>query len=422
MISYAVFFHGRRKYRPGRHHRGGLRIRRRGIYFRRHSGGRWWGGFGRSCRGQIWSRPHQLCIVPLYRGCKAAAFRLIWSTIQRMGKATAFILFLHLGLFLHPGLSALAQPFPALRWTQLTEKEGLSCDKTTSVAQDGDGIIWVSTSNGLNRFDGYGFAKYFSKLDDTTSLLDNDIESIYADRRNNLWLTTAVGVCRFNTITHKTMRFPSDTTAPPTFRSFDNPRVWFDEKEDPFIVSPSGLYHFTDDAHYATLEEGFAPQLFQERLFTHYAALVRDNRGGLWSFQQNRLYKIDPVTKRVSRSITAPGHFTIYDVVFDNHNRAWISTWSHGVYRFDPADDSWLLIPSDHGENVVKRGVEWQLDGRRFIVFATNRPDLLFIDEETGKCRTYVPTGSGEYGIPFVDRQNILWIPTTKGLFCVNSY
>ena len=50
-----------------------------------------------------------------------------------------------------------SQPFPELRFNQLTERDGLSCDKATGVAQDATGVIWISTNNGLNRFDGYRF-------------------------------------------------------------------------------------------------------------------------------------------------------------------------------------------------------------------------------------------------------------------------
>ncbi|HXB06965.1 MAG TPA: two-component regulator propeller domain-containing protein, partial [Puia sp.] len=333
-----------------------------------------------------------------------------------MGKPAFFILLLSAGLRID------AQPFPALRWSLLTEKDGLSCDKATAVGQDGDGIVWVSTNNGLNRFDGYGFAKFFANLDDTTSLPDNDIEAIYPDRRNNLWLVTASGVCRFNTLTHRTARFQTGAAIPAPFRNYDNSQIWFDEKAVPYVVSSVGLFRFTDDAHYTEMDENVSPQVFEERYFNHYGALIRDKRGGLWSFQQDQVYRVDPVSKRVIQAFTCPGHSSIFDLVFDSHNRGWLSTWSHGVYRFDPADGKWTAMPSGHEENVIKHGIEWELDGRRYILFATNKPDLLFFDEETGKWQSYVLTSQGEYGAPFVDRQNILWAPTTKGVYYVNSY
>ena len=316
-----------------------------------------------------------------------------------------------------------AQPFPTLRWSVLTEKEGLSCDKAVSIGQDAEGIIWIGTNNGLNRWDGYGFARYFSKLDDSSSLADNDVEAIYPDRKNRLWLVTASGICCFNANTHQTTRFQPGTAALSPFRTFDNSQVWFDEKETPYVVSPAaGLFRFTDENQYLPIDEGFTPILFQERPFRHYAHLVRDRNGMLWAFQQNRLFRLDPATKRVVRTFFCKTPASIYDVVFDSRNRAWISTWLHGVYRFDPAAESWTRLPPAPDGIVFKGGVEWKQDGKRYIIFSSNLPGLLFFDEDTDSCRSYLPVNGAEYGTPFVDRQNILWVPTTKGVYYVNSY
>jgi ligand-binding sensor domain-containing protein len=326
-------------------------------------------------------------------------------------------------LLLSLGLCAGAQPFPTLRWTLLTEKDGLSCDKATDVKQDSAGIIWISTYNGLNRFDGYGCASYFSKLDDTTSLVDNDIQSFYYDGKDGLWLATAGGICRFNTTTHRATRFQSGPATPSPFRTYDNSRVWFDEKRRPFVASSaSGLFRFTDDWHYAAVDVQFTPVLFAERSYHNYGPLIEDKKGGLWSFQLNELYRIDRASKRVLQTYRLPVLTTITDLVFDQHNRVWASTWNRGIFRFDPADGNWIPMPSDHEANVIRRGVEWEVGGRHYLVFTTNRPDLIFFDEETGACQSYVLTNHADYGIPFVDRQHILWVPTTSGVYHVNSY
>jgi len=320
-------------------------------------------------------------------------------------------------------LRAAAQPFPTLRWSHLTEKEGLSCDRTIAVGQDADGIVWIGTNNGLDRFDGYGFAKYFSDLGDTASLIDNDIQGICPDKKNNLWLVTASGICCFNTNTHRTTRFQGGNNVPAPFRTFDDSQVWFDEKATPYVVSPAaGLFRLTAGNRFLPQDEGFTPILFHETVFRHYEHLVSDRRGTLWAFGQDRLFRIDSATKKVIRTFSCPIPASIYDVVFDSHNRAWISTWGHGVYRFDPDAGTWTRLPSAADGIVFKNGVRWTLDQKSYIVFATNRSDLLFFDEETGAARNYLAIYGADFGAPFVDRQNILWIPTSKGVYYVNSY
>ena len=47
--------------------------------------------------------------------------------------------------------------------TRLSAKDGLSCNTINSVQQDRDGFIWLSTPDGMSRYDGYQFQN-FSKF------------------------------------------------------------------------------------------------------------------------------------------------------------------------------------------------------------------------------------------------------------------
>ena len=324
-------------------------------------------------------------------------------------------------LLLLPGLSARCQPFPQLRFAQLTERDGLSCDKVTGVTQDKDGLIWISTSNGLNRWDGYGVTRWFANPDDTATLPANEIEDLTADKKGNLWLETAGGVCRMNTVTHAVKRFLDGESIPPAFRNYDNSRICFGESGDPYIVSPNGLYHFTDDNHYTTLDEGIAPFERSERRYTHYASIVRDKRGGSWAFQQDCIYRLDSGTKRVARTITLGAGITIYDLLFDSQNRCWVSTWANGILRIT-ADGGAMPVQGELRNNVTRRGAEWVFNGRRYLVFGTSKPGLVLVDEQTGRSQFYLDKGVIEgIGDPFVDRQNILWVPTSRGVLYISS-
>jgi ligand-binding sensor domain-containing protein len=315
------------------------------------------------------------------------------------------------------GMATRAQPFPELRFTQLTERDGLSCDKTTSITQDASGIIWISTENGLNRFDGFGFTRYFANPDASTGIPANEIESVDADQHDHLWMQTAGGVCRFNTITHVTDRFDSGRNTPPTFRSFDNSSMWFDEHDDAFVVSPGGLYHFRGD-HYTEEDEGFQPFIVQQFVQNHYTNLVRDRRGGLWGFDANRICRVDPATKRVL-SYFSVGDLSVVGLLFDSANRCWASTWGDGVFEIGPGG-AVGQVHGDVGKVVVRKGLEWRFKGHRYLVFATNRPGLLFVDPATGNSRYYLDN-LDRINAPFVDRQGTLWISTGKGVFYLNA-
>jgi ligand-binding sensor domain-containing protein/anti-sigma regulatory factor (Ser/Thr protein kinase) len=318
------------------------------------------------------------------------------------------------------GIATRSQPFPELRFAQLTERDGLSSDKTTFVTQDSAGIIWVSTGNGLNRFDGFGFTRFFADPNDSSTILANEIESIQADRHNNLWVQTAGGICRFNTATYRVDRFDSGRSTPPPFRSYDNASIWLNNDGDVYVVSSNGLFHFTD-TRYTEVDEAFPPFVTQQILITHYRGLVRDHRGNLWAYNSKRICRVDPVTFRVLSSTNFDEDIDITGLVFDSANRCWVSTWHHGILELGPEG----IIgrgPKDFAGEVIYDGLEWQYNGHHYLVYTTNKPGLLLVDPATGNSRYYLTDRKIDgMGPPFVDRQNTLWIPTSAGLFYLDA-
>lgn len=316
---------------------------------------------------------------------------------------------------------AFTQPFPDFQFSRLSEKDGLSSNIVNSIAQDDDGIIWASTVNGLNRYDGYGFTRFYANPYDSNSIAANEINSIQCGHQNNLWMVTVAGVCSFNTITQKAQVFRSGNETPAPFRIYDGSTIWFDSgKNQPYIVSPSALYHFTDSLHYKLLDIDFPVFFYKGISISAYNKIVSDKNGQLWAFRQNRIYKINNVSKKVEREFDCPySDIAIYDVLFDSFNRCWVSTWSNGIYQFKPDENSWESLPLRHVVNpLIKDGVEWKWNGKMFLVYAINPTGLLFVDEESLEVRFYPLIGQvGVINTPFVDRQNILWVPTSDGIY-----
>ena len=53
------------------------------------------------------------------------------------------------------------------------------------LCQDQNNYLWIGTRNGLRRFDGSQFVSYYHAKQDSTSLADNEIHSLYIDDENN---------------------------------------------------------------------------------------------------------------------------------------------------------------------------------------------------------------------------------------------
>ncbi len=72
--------------------------------------------------------------------------------------------------------------------------EGLSLNSSLCIIQDHQGIIWIGTSDGLNKYNGVDNLVYKYNFDDSLSLSNNQINCIFEDSRNTIWVGTANGL------------------------------------------------------------------------------------------------------------------------------------------------------------------------------------------------------------------------------------
>lgn len=79
---------------------------------------------------------------------------------------------------------------------KINQKQGLSNSRITGIVKDKDGFIWISTQNGLNRYDGLNFEVYQKK---NSNISSNDITNIILDSKNRIWIATlGGGICLYN--------------------------------------------------------------------------------------------------------------------------------------------------------------------------------------------------------------------------------
>lgn len=92
-------------------------------------------------------------------------------------------------------LRGIAQPDCVL--SHYSSEDGLSQNTVMSILQDRKGVMWFSTWDGINRFDGYTFKTY--KASKRLQLPFNRVDQMYEDGHGFLWLQTyADQVYRFD--------------------------------------------------------------------------------------------------------------------------------------------------------------------------------------------------------------------------------
>jgi signal transduction histidine kinase/ligand-binding sensor domain-containing protein/DNA-binding response OmpR family regulator len=76
------------------------------------------------------------------------------------------------------------------------DANSISDHNIRSVLEDRDGMVWIGTQNGLNRYNpaDHIVTKFFYSMTDTNTLNDNVINVIYEDVSGNLWIGTNSGL------------------------------------------------------------------------------------------------------------------------------------------------------------------------------------------------------------------------------------
>lgn len=116
-------------------------------------------------------------------------------------------------------------------------ESGLSNNIVYDLFQDHEDFFWIATENGLNRFDGYEFKKYFHSPDDPGSLSSNIVRSVVEDADGNLWVGTFNGLNLFDRKAQSFTRFlelPSNRVNRLDLQQMiidDEGRIWFNTLE-----------------------------------------------------------------------------------------------------------------------------------------------------------------------------------------------
>lgn len=94
-------------------------------------------------------------------------------------------------------LKGIAQPDCIL--SHYSSEDGLSQNTVMSILQDRKGVMWFSTWDGINKFDGYTFKSYKADKKNQLPLVNNRVDQMFEDKYGFLWLQSyADEVYRFD--------------------------------------------------------------------------------------------------------------------------------------------------------------------------------------------------------------------------------
>lgn len=93
------------------------------------------------------------------------------------------------------------------RFRPFSTKQGFPSKDVNLAIQDYKGFMWFGTYKGVLRYDGTDFHQYIYKIDDTTSIGDNNISEIYEDSNKDIYIGGESFLCKYNKEQDNFIRF-----------------------------------------------------------------------------------------------------------------------------------------------------------------------------------------------------------------------
>ena len=234
---------------------------------------------------------------------------------------------------------------PDMKFKRLDTRDGLSNSTINCIYQDSKGYVWIGTSYGLNRYDGYRFRTYYSDPNDTTTLRNNYVDQIFEDAMGRLWLRQGMNYSLFDPATERTERNPSrQLKAYGVIGNID--RFYIDSQRNIWVKTyDEGLYCNVPGRRKHTLtkygyEEGMLPKEF-------YFSSMADYNGMLLVTSSNgELIGVDPATGKVKwkdRYMAEHGgrNDDAYNLIVDHDGNYWVMT-NMRTFVYDQAAKQWF--------------------------------------------------------------------------------
>ncbi|MFV0593982.1 MAG: two-component regulator propeller domain-containing protein [Draconibacterium sp.] len=225
-----------------------------------------------------------------------------------------------------------------------TQEDGLPNNQIQSVFQDSKGWMWIGTSQGLSRFDGYSFVNYLPQSNDSTALSGSLVRVIKEDHKGNLLVGTETGGLNIFDREQEIFIKPLQNIPEFQYREIsvndiledDNHNYWLATDFDVLILdSLNRVKHLKAANNEVSLEGIFIREL------------KADNRGQVWIGTDEGLFLYHTANNRLEYFELPFGEIQnhqIWEIYLDDDNEIWVGTYSAGLFIINPVSKKYRKL------------------------------------------------------------------------------
>jgi len=316
---------------------------------------------------------------------------------------------------------------PDMKFRRLDTRDGLSNAQLNCLFQDSKGYVWIGTSYGLNRYDGYRFRTFYSNAHDTLTLRSNYVDMIWEDFDGKLWLKQGMNYSLFDPVTEKVVRNPSPMLAKLGITGGID-RIYVDSKKNLWVKTyANGLYCYNPKTKKSTLVKyGYGPEEFpNEFWFSSFAEykdllIVSSSDGDLMAVDgtKGKVVWKDPYMRQ-----NGGQEKSSYNLYVDNSGNFWVLT-PISCYIYCQKEKKWYnsinsFLGAQGVQGLPDNMLAWVVkeDHRNWLWLGTDHEGLWVIDTKAKEARCFMNNKFDETSISentlkhmLLDKDGNMWV------------
>ncbi|HTR30089.1 MAG TPA: ATP-binding protein [Puia sp.] len=315
----------------------------------------------------------------------------------------------------------------------ITPEDGLVATPNINIYQDKEGYYWLSSALGLQRYDGRYFVTYRFTYKKKGDYADNGAVRPVEDREGNIWTWNKEGICilRKKKASLERLYLPdaadSNTSNICNVLKSTDGRLW--------IITSKNILLFDD-----SVQQPKAVYLGSDA-FMH--AVYDPGRNGIWVVVANpphpfRFFDCHSRQMSPPTKFSIDGLFGYYNPLsllkFDRENHLWISNYLGDLCRYDLTLNQPTFFDVLHqrhwGSAKIPNSAIFDLadDGSSIWFSSDNYSGIMIYSKTTGNFSVIPSDNSSQSGLHFqsecnnmfLDKEDNIWVNTDMGLNIFN--
>lgn len=224
-----------------------------------------------------------------------------------------------------------------------TSESGLANSQINYIYQDKNGFMWISTENGLSRFDGINFSTFRSDRSLPTAIASNMVLTTFEDSHGVFWVGTSTGLQIFNSEynTFTTVQLVGEAYPESGQHISSITEIAISGQSKILITTSGDRVYILDSVTHETdteLQKSINAAIPSDFVTTAFA----DSQNRIWfAFEDGGLLLYDPETRSVISDIWGKGMENMKNDIFrtfiedERSGNIFIGSFNNGVFIYE---------------------------------------------------------------------------------------